>query len=67
VSDLGSLLAGSALLTAPGDGGALAAACKRLLSDAALANSLRARGLELVSGRLNVARAAERHVQHYLG
>ena len=26
-----------------------------------------ARGLELVSGRLNVARAAERHVQHYLG
>jgi glycosyltransferase involved in cell wall biosynthesis len=66
VSDLGSLLAGAALLTTPGDGGALADACLRILADPSLADSLRAHGLELVSGRLNVARAAERHVDRYL-
>jgi glycosyltransferase involved in cell wall biosynthesis len=67
VSDLGSLLTGSALLTAPGDGAALTVACRRLLGDVRLADTLRARGLELVKDRMNVARAAERHVQHYLG
>jgi glycosyltransferase involved in cell wall biosynthesis len=67
VSDLGSLLAGSALLVEPGDAAALAAACRRLLNDTTFADSLRTRGLELVSGRLNVARAAEQHVQRYLG
>jgi glycosyltransferase involved in cell wall biosynthesis len=66
VSDLRTLLAGAAVLVPPGDAGALAAGCRRLLGDATLASSLRNRGLELVSGRLNVARAAEQHVRHYL-
>ena len=66
VSDLGTLLAGAALLVPPGDEGALSSACRRLLGDSGLADSLRSRGLELVSSRLNVERAAEQHVRHYL-
>jgi glycosyltransferase involved in cell wall biosynthesis len=67
VSDLSFLLIGSALLVTPGDVVSLTAACRRLLHDTALADSFRARGLELVSGQLNVAHAADLHVQHYLG
>jgi hypothetical protein len=61
VSDLSTLLAGAAMLVPPGDVGALAAGCRRLLGDATPASSLRNRGLELVSNRLNVARATEQH------
>jgi glycosyltransferase involved in cell wall biosynthesis len=67
VSDFKTLLADSALLTAPGDVAELVAACRRLLADTTLADTLRARGRELTSGRLNVARAAERHARHYFG
>jgi glycosyltransferase involved in cell wall biosynthesis len=67
VSDLATLLSGSALLVAPGNAPALVAACRRLLEDPRLADSLRRRGRELVRDSLNVARAADVHVEHYLG
>jgi len=67
VSDLATLLPGSALLVPPGDSAALVAACLRLLGDPQLADSVRRRGRELVVSRLNVARAADVHAQRYLG
>jgi len=67
VSDLATLLRGSALLVAPGDPAALVAACRRLLGDPQLADAMRRRGRELVVGRLNVARAVDVHAQYYLG
>ena len=67
VSDLGTLLAGSALVVPPGDVDALVGACRRLLDDPALARELGGRGRALAAERLDVRTAAAVHARHYRG
>lgn len=66
VSDLPALVGGTARLVAPGDAGALVNACRWVLGSPEEARRLADAGRRLVLGRLNVTRAAERHVARYL-
>lgn len=66
VSDL-ALLPDDALALVPqGDAGALASACRALLSDRAAATTLGARGRELAIERFSVGHAVDVHVRRYM-
>lgn len=67
VSDLPRLLDGVASFVPPGDGTALAAACRRALADPEAAHAQAREGRRLVLDRLGVDRAVDLHVSRYLG
>jgi glycosyltransferase involved in cell wall biosynthesis len=64
-AELSRSLNGVAELVAPGDGAALLAACRRLLSDTARASALGAAGRRLVAEDFSTKRAADEHLAEY--
>jgi glycosyltransferase involved in cell wall biosynthesis len=66
VSDLPRLLDGVASFVPPGDGAALAAACRRVLADSDAARPQAQEGRRLVLDRLGVDRAVDLYVRRYL-